>query len=80
MTVEAEVDRVVNTFDEDTEGIDILLCFAGITESKLAVEYSIESWRRIFDVNVHGSFLVARAVARFQSLLLFFSHQLIAPW
>ena len=46
-------------------GIDILLCFAGITDSKLAVEYPIEQWRRIFDVNVHGSFLVARAVARF---------------
>lgn len=49
-------------------GVDILLCFAGITESKLAVEYPIESWRRIFDVNVHGSFLVARAFARFHSL------------
>ena len=58
--VDGAVADVAGTFD----GIAILLCFAGITESKLAVEYNIESWRRIFDVNVHGSFLVARAVAR----------------
>lgn len=68
VTDEKSVDEAVNACAEKFQGIDILLCFAGITESKLAVEYSIDSWRRIFDVNVHGSFLVARAVAR--SLLL----------
>ena len=59
-SVNDAVKNVCNSFD----GVHILLCFAGITESKLAVEYNIDSWRRIFDVNVHGSFLVARAVAR----------------
>lgn len=58
--VDAAVARVADVFG----GVDVLLCFAGISESKLAVEYDIGSWRRIFDVNVHGSFLVARAVAR----------------
>ncbi|KAL9131301.1 MAG: hypothetical protein Q9217_000736 [Psora testacea] len=59
-------------------GIDILVCFAGITDSKLAVEYPIDAWKKIFDVNLHGSFLVARAVAksaRFPSIIVgpFFS-------
>ncbi|CAF9921027.1 hypothetical protein IMSHALPRED_005071 [Imshaugia aleurites] len=61
---EASVNDAVTDVSASFNGIAILLCFAGITESKLAVEYNIDSWRHIFDVNVHGSFLVARAVAR----------------
>ena len=65
VTNESVVDKAVQDTVERFGGIDILLCFAGITESKLAVEYPIDSWRRIFDVNIHGSFLVARAFARY---------------
>lgn len=65
VTDESAVDNAVQKTVESFDGIDILLCFAGITESKLAVEYPIDSWRRIFDVNIHGSFLVARAFARY---------------
>ena len=61
---EAAVNKAIDYYDREWEGIDILLCFAGITESKLAIEYPIDSWKQIFDVNVHGCFLVARAVAR----------------
>lgn len=64
VTDEASVNEAVADVANSFDGVSILLCFAGITESKLAVEYNIDSWRRIFDVNVHGSFLVARAVAR----------------
>ena len=65
VTDEGCVNEAVSEVSEKFDGVEILLCFAGITESKLAVEYDIDSWRRIFDVNVHGSFLVARAVARY---------------
>lgn len=61
---EDSVNEAVADVSRSFNGIDILVCFAGITGSELAIEYDIESWRRIFDVNVHGSFLVARAVAR----------------
>ncbi|KAL8793858.1 MAG: hypothetical protein Q9195_003584 [Heterodermia aff. obscurata] len=64
VTDETMVNNAVQEISYDFGNIDILLCFAGITDSKLAVDYPIEQWRRIFDVNVHGSFLVARAVAR----------------
>ena len=69
---EESVNGNVRAVAEWFGGIDILVCFAGITDSKLAVEYPIDSWKKIFDVNLHGSFLVARAVSRsnFPSLLL----------
>ena len=62
-SINDEVSLITAEFGE----INILLCFAGITESKLSVEYPIDSWKRIFDVNLHGTFLVARAVARYPS-------------
>lgn len=64
VTNEESVNRAVGEICKRFGGIDVLLCFAGITGSKLAVEYPIEEWRRIMDVNVNGWFLVARAVAR----------------
>ena len=64
---EDSVNTNVASISESFGGIDILVCFAGITDSKLAVEYPIEVWKKIFDVNLHGSFLIARAVARFVS-------------
>ncbi|KAL6715353.1 hypothetical protein ACLMJK_007619 [Lecanora helva] len=63
ITYEDEVDDAVAAVAK-ARGVDILLCFAGISQSKLSVEYPIDSWKQIFDVNVHGTFLVARAVAR----------------
>lgn len=64
VTNEENVNRAVGKVSQEFGNIDILLCFAGITGSKLAVEYPVDEWRRIMDVNVNGSFLVARAVAR----------------
>ena len=62
---EETVNRAVGEVTSEFGNIDILLCFAGITGSRLSVEYPIDQWRRIMDVNINGSFLVARAVARF---------------
>lgn len=64
VTNEESVNQAVREVSREFGNIDILLCFAGITGSKLAVEYPMDEWRRIMDVNVNGSFLVARAVAR----------------
>lgn len=63
---EAVVNQNVEDVTEAFNGIDLLVCFAGITGSELSVEYDIERWRKIFDVNLHGSFLMARSVARYQ--------------
>ena len=43
--------------------IDVLVCSAGITgPNKVTWEYSVEDWRKVFDVNVHGLFYCNRAV------------------
>ena len=78
VTDEAMVNKAVQDVSHDFGDIDILLCFAGITDSKLAVDYPIEQWRRIFDVNLHGSFLVARAVARSVEPSAWIMHLLLA--
>ncbi|KAI4126271.1 MAG: hypothetical protein LQ338_003835 [Usnochroma carphineum] len=64
VTDEAAVDSNVEEVAQAFSGIDLLVCFAGITGSELSVDYDINRWKKIFDVNVHGSFLVARSVAR----------------
>ena len=68
VTDEKAVDEAILNCAMEFDGIDILLCFAGITDCQSAIDYKIEDWKKIFDVNINGSFLVARAVARFASL------------
>ena len=45
-------------------GVTTLCCFAGIVNSVHATETSAEAFRRVMDVNLTGSFLVAQAVAK----------------
>ena len=45
--------------------IDILVNAAGVTAPKaLILETSVDSWRRIVDINLTGTFLTSRAVGR----------------
>ncbi|KAE8330031.1 hypothetical protein BDV39DRAFT_202615 [Aspergillus sergii] len=44
--------------------IDLALCFAGITQAIHALELNVENWRKMFEVNTTGAFLVAQAVAK----------------
>ena len=45
--------------------IDILVNAAGVTAPKaLILETSVDSWRRIVDINLTGTFLASRAVGR----------------
>ncbi|KAL8631461.1 hypothetical protein Q9189_002790 [Teloschistes chrysophthalmus] len=64
VTDETAVNVAVFEVAQAFGGIDLLVSFAGITGSDLSVNYDIQKWKQIFDVNLHGSFLVARAVAR----------------
>lgn len=44
-------------------GIDILICSAGITGATVPVhEFPIDSWERVFAINVHGLFYCNRAI------------------
>lgn len=44
--------------------INVLLCFAGITNAVHALDISEHEWRKMFEINTTGSFLCAQAVAR----------------
>lgn len=59
--VNAAVDEVAVEFGH----VDILLAFAGIVRCEDALEMRVEAWQRVLDVNLTGSFLCARAVAKY---------------
>jgi 2-deoxy-D-gluconate 3-dehydrogenase len=44
--------------------LDIAVCNAGSIERRPALDVSLESWRRVVDLNVVSTFAVARAAAR----------------
>ncbi|KAB8204507.1 hypothetical protein BDV34DRAFT_213782 [Aspergillus parasiticus] len=44
--------------------IDIALCFAGITHSVHALDLTAQDWRKMFEVNTTGAWLIAQAAAR----------------
>ena len=65
VTDEDAVARATDAAMAQCGRIDILVNAAGITAPKTTVlEASLAEWRRIFDVNLVGTFLVSRAVGR----------------
>jgi NAD(P)-dependent dehydrogenase (short-subunit alcohol dehydrogenase family) len=45
--------------------IDILVCSAGVAgQNALVIDYPIDEWKRVFDINVHGLFYCNRFVAK----------------
>lgn len=54
------VDATAKTFGK----IDVLLCFAGIVKTCPAESMDMAWWRKVLDVNVTGTFITAKAVAK----------------
>jgi len=64
VTDEASVDRLVAATVERFGGLDIMVNNAGTIAISPLVDTSLETWQRLFRVNVDGVFLGARAAAR----------------
>lgn len=64
VAAQAEVDACVKAVLEDFGRIDILVNNAGITKDGLLMRMSEEDWDAVLDVNLKGTFLFTRAVAR----------------
>lgn len=65
MTKPAEIADLVAAAEKRFGRIDILVNAAGVTAPKATIlETRLDSWRRIVDINLTGTFLVSRAVAR----------------
>ncbi len=59
----AAVERAAAASHAALGRIDILICSAGITGATVPVQdFPIESWLRVFDINVNGLFYCCRAV------------------
>jgi NAD(P)-dependent dehydrogenase (short-subunit alcohol dehydrogenase family) len=64
VTDEASVEAMVETVTDRLGPIDVLVNNAGIVENAPAEETTIESWRRVVDVNLDVVFLCAKHVGR----------------
>ena len=64
VTSKDDVDRAVNDIAERHGRLDVLVHHAGVMLRAPSFETSLEDWHRVIDVNLTGSWLVARAAAR----------------
>ncbi len=60
----AAVDRAVADVVAEWGAIDMGAGVAGILATSMVLETSDEEWRRVFDVNTHGTFHLGRALGR----------------
>jgi 3-oxoacyl-[acyl-carrier protein] reductase len=60
-----EVERAAKDAEAAMGKIDILVCSAGVAGlNAQVVDYPVDEWKRIFDVNVNGLFYCNKSVAR----------------
>ncbi|KAI8270558.1 hypothetical protein K4K58_009895 [Colletotrichum sp. SAR11_239] len=58
------VSQAVAQAERDIGPINLCFCFAGIAFAIHALDITPEQWRKMFEVNTTGAFLVAQAVAK----------------
>lgn len=64
VTDEASVQAMVRRVVGEMGHVDILINSAGIVSLKPTVEFPVEEWQRIIDVNLRGTFICCKEVAR----------------
>lgn len=60
----AAVSRVIEAVDEEANGLDVLVCNAGIMDRMPFLEMTPEFWDRVTGINLRGAFLCGQAAAR----------------
>jgi 3-oxoacyl-[acyl-carrier protein] reductase len=66
VTNPAAVEEAARGANEALGRIDALVCSAGVAgKNALVVDYPIDEWKRVFDINVNGLFYCNRFVAPF---------------
>lgn len=61
---EEDVNNLVKTVESELGKIDILVNNAGITKDNLLIRMKVEDFEEVIDVNLKGTFLCTKAVAR----------------
>jgi NAD(P)-dependent dehydrogenase (short-subunit alcohol dehydrogenase family) len=65
VTSESQVQDTWALVLSDFGKIDVVLTAAGIVDNVAAEEYAYDRWRKMFDINLHGSFLFAREAGKY---------------
>jgi 3-oxoacyl-[acyl-carrier protein] reductase len=63
MSEHEEVNRVVKQGLDHFGKVDVSVSVAGVRSNKLPWDYSYEEWHHIFEVNLHSTFYLAKALA-----------------
>ena len=64
VTSEPSIDAALLTTEKDLEAPDILVASAGITgPNATVIQYPIDAWKQVLDINLTGVFLSNRALA-----------------
>jgi len=64
VTVEAEVQALVDEAEEKLGGTDVLINNAGLGGSRRVVDMTDEEWHKVLDVTLTGTFRMTRAMLR----------------
>lgn len=64
VTVEAEVQALVDQAESELGGVDVLVNNAGLGGSKRVVEMTDEEWSKVLDVTLTGTFRMTRAMLK----------------
>ena len=65
ITDPAAVEKAAKAAEAAMGRIDALVCSAGVAgQNALVVDYPVEEWKRVFDINVNGLFFCNKFVAR----------------
>lgn len=64
VTSEESVRAALDAVEESLGGADLLVNAAGVSLGTPALETSLDSWRRLIDINLTGTFLLCRDFAR----------------
>lgn len=64
VTVEEEVQALIDFAEEQLGGVDILINNAGLGGTKLLVEMEDDEWDRVLDITLNGTMRMTRAMMR----------------
>jgi NAD(P)-dependent dehydrogenase (short-subunit alcohol dehydrogenase family) len=64
VSAEADADRMVGEAVARLDGLDILFNSAGIADIVPSLNHDFGLWKKIFDINLSGTFLMCRAAGR----------------
>ena len=64
VAAEKDVERMLQSTLEKFRQIDILVNNAGVGTTGLIIDHSVEDWEKSMSVNLRGTFLCSRAVAK----------------